>query len=58
MQKLNFPIIKGRMPQGKCLSMNDYWKFVSFNVKHAYDKEDGRYWKKKLVVDIPFTLQA
>ena len=58
MQKLKLPIVKGRRPQGKSLSMNDYWKFVSFNLKHTYNKKDARYWKKKLAVSIPFTIKT
>ena len=56
MKKLKFPIIKGPLPEPKRLSMDDYLKFVEFNLKHAFDKKAYTKWKKLLIVNVPFSL--
>jgi len=57
MKKLNLPVVKGKLPQGKHLSMNDYLKFVFLHLKYTYNKRTNRLWKKKLAVSIPFTIK-
>ncbi len=57
MKKLKFPIIKGLLSESKSLSMNDYLKFVQFNLKHAFDKQAYAKWKKMLVVNVPFVIK-
>lgn len=56
MKKLKFPIIKGRVPDTKWLSMDDYLKFVDFNMRYTVDRESNRKWKKRLAVNVPFSI--
>ena len=37
--------------------MDDYLKFVQFNLKHTFDKKAYAQWKKLLIVDAPFSLK-
>lgn len=39
MEKLKFPIICGHTPDAKRLSMDDYLKFVDFNVKYTLNRK-------------------
>jgi len=57
-KKLKLPIIKGRLPQPKSLSMDEYLKFVKFNLKNmsASDREAERRRAKKARVNVPFVL--
>ena len=57
MRKLKLPAIKKIDSQQKILSMDEYLKFVQFNLKHAFDKKAYLKWKKMLVVDVPFCLR-
>jgi len=57
MKKLNLPIIKGRIPRAKWLSMDDYLKFVTLHLKYTYNKKANKMWKKMLGVNIPFSLK-
>jgi len=36
--------------------MDDYLKFVEFNLKHAFDRKPYRAWKKIKAVSVPFSL--
>ena len=56
MKKLKLPIIKAPMPESKILSMDDYLKFIQFNLKYTFDKKAYAKWKKLQVVDVPFRL--
>ncbi len=51
MKKLKLPIIKAPMQKSKILSMDDYLKFVQFNLEHTFDKKAYAKWKKMLIVD-------
>lgn len=57
MDKLNLPIIKQPLPEPKLLLMDEYLKFVNFNLKHTVDRKASRYWKKLLFVNVPFSLK-
>ncbi len=57
MKKLKLPVIKVSLAQPKTLSMDDYFKFVQFNLKHAFDKAAYAKWKKMLVVNVPFCIK-
>ncbi len=57
MKKLKFPIIKGHLSESKALSMDDYLKFVQFNLKNAFDKQAYAKWKKMLIVNVPFVIK-
>lgn len=57
MRKLKLPIIKGPLPAAKCLSMDDYLKFVNLNLKYTLDRKAVRRQKKFQVVNIAFSLK-
>ena len=57
MKKLKLPVIKAPLTQPKILSMDDYLKFVQFNLKHAFDKKAHAKWKKMLAVNVAFSLK-
>ena len=56
MKKLKLLVIKNFISKAKVLSMDEYLKFVQFNLKQAFDKEAYAKWKKMLIVDVPFSL--
>jgi len=55
--KLKFPVIKGALPAPRALSMNDYLRFVLFNIKYTLDKKVYRNWKKTSGVNVPFVFK-
>jgi len=57
MKKLKLPIIKGDIPEARSLSMDDYLKFVNFNLKYTVDKKARKMWNKKMSVNVPFVLK-
>ena len=57
MKKLKLPVIQGRLSKARTLSMDDYLKFVQFNLKHAFDKKAYAKWKKTLVIHTPFSIR-
>ncbi|MBL7198395.1 MAG: hypothetical protein ISS47_09900 [Candidatus Omnitrophica bacterium] len=57
MEKLRLPIIRGRIPQPKSLSMDDYLKFVNFNLRYTLNKKAYRQSKRMMAVDVPFKLR-
>ena len=57
MKKLKSPIIKETLSKSKVLSMNEYFKFVQFNLKQAFDKKAYARWKKMLIVNVAFSLK-
>lgn len=57
MDKLNLPIIKQPTPEPKSLSMDEYLRFVNFNLQYTVDREANRRWKKMLFVNVPFSLK-
>ena len=57
MKELKLPVIRGPLPESKTLSMDDYLKFVQFNLKHAFDKKAYEKWKKMLAVNASFSLK-
>ena len=57
MKKLRLPIIKTPLAQPKTLSMDDYLKFVEFNLKYTFDKRAYKKWKKMLAVNVPFRIK-
>lgn len=57
MKKLNLPVIKGNIPEAKCLSMDDYVKFVALNLKYTLDKKVIRLQKKLAAVNVSFSLK-
>ena len=57
MKDLKFPIIKNRNPRLKTLSMDEYLKFVQFNLQQAFDKKAYLKLKKMLIVNVPFSIK-
>lgn len=57
MNLLRLPIIHKRFSRAKALSMDEYLKFVHFNLKHTFDKKAYAEWKKILAVNVPFLVK-
>lgn len=57
MDKLKLPIIKEPIGRHKPLSMDDYLRFVRFNLQYTVDKRAAREWKKLLFVNVLFSLK-
>lgn len=58
MKDLNLPIIKGPMKEPRPLSMDEYLKFVEFNLKEIpFDREVYAKEKKLLAVNVPFRIK-
>jgi len=58
MKKLNLPIIRNKLPKAGSLAMDDYLKFVLFNLRYTIkNKKTLREWKKKSAVNVPFILK-
>jgi hypothetical protein len=57
MKKLNLPIIKDSLKEARTLSMDEYLKFVQFTLRHAFDKQAYAQWKKRLSVNVSFSLK-
>lgn len=57
MGKLKLPIIKEPLPETKWLSMDEYLKFVNFNLKYTVNKNAAKSWKKMLAVNVSFSLK-
>ena len=56
MEDLKLPPIHEPAPPTPVLSMDDYLKFVEFNLKHNFDREAYEERKKKLAVNVRFSL--
>lgn len=56
MEKLNLPIIKGRLPAARQLSMDDYLKFINLHIKYTLDRKNMREQKRLTAVNVRFTL--
>lgn len=57
MKNFNLPIIKGPTKEPRPLSMDEYLKFVEFNLKHAFDRKAYAKQKKVLAVNAPFRIK-
>ncbi|GEM_PF-740546 len=57
MDKLRFPIIKKPLPEPKSLSMDDYLRFVSFNIKYTLNMGAYQNWKKDSAVNVAFVFK-
>jgi len=55
-EMLNLPIVKSKFPSAKKLSMNDYLKFITFNLKFTCDIKSIRKRKRHAYVKVPFYL--
>ena len=58
MKELKLPVIKDHVaPPSKILSMDEYVRFVQFNLENTLDKESYWKWKKIIAVNVPFRLK-
>ena len=57
MERLNLPVIKRKLSMRRCLSMDDYLKFVTLNLKYTIDTKALRRQKKIEMVNVPFSLK-
>jgi len=57
MKKLNLPVISAKISTSKILSMDEYLKFVQFNLEQTFDKKAYLKWKRMLVVNVPFSMK-
>ncbi len=57
MKELKLPVIKQDMAKSRILSMDEYFKFVQFNLKYTFDKKAYAKWKKMLAVNVAFSLR-
>ncbi len=57
MKKLKLPIIKGPLPAARWLSMDDYLKFVTLNLKYTTDKKSIKKYRKSAAVNVSFLLK-
>ena len=57
MDDLNFPIIKTRLSDPQALSMDEYDKFIQFNLKNFFNRQAYEEWKKISVVNVPFVIK-
>ncbi len=58
MKDLKLPIIKVSMKEPKVLSMDEYLKFVEFNLQHVpFDRKFYAKQKKLLAVNVPFRIE-
>ena len=57
MKDLKLPVIKGQSLKSKVLSMDDYLKFVQFNLKQTFDRKAYLKWKKMLNVNVSFCIK-
>ena len=57
MKDLKLPIFKNKVSKAKILSMDEYFNFVQFNLKQAFDKKAYMKWKKMLIVNVSFSIK-
>ena len=57
MEKLKLPVFKGRMPEKRILSMDDYLKFVIYNLRHTFKNKLSKKMRRASMVKVPFVLK-
>ncbi|MEK6563658.1 MAG: hypothetical protein AABZ27_02815 [Candidatus Omnitrophota bacterium] len=57
MEKMKLPVICNIPTKDKWLSMDDYLKFVIFNLRYTSDRKNGRKWKRLLGINVPFVFK-
>ncbi len=57
MKKLKLPVIRGNGSKARILSMNEYLKFVQFNLENFFDRKAYAKWKKMSIVNVPFVIK-
>ncbi len=56
MNDFKLPIIKKTNTPKRILSMDEYLKFVQFNLKNTFDQKSYKKWKKMIIVNVPFSM--
>jgi len=54
---MKLPVVRNIPTRDKRLSMDDYLKFVIFNLRYTSDGKTGRKWKRLLGINVPFVLK-
>ena len=57
MKELKLPIISESITKPRILSMDEYYQFVQFNLKHVSDRKAILKEKELLRVNVPFSLR-
>lgn len=57
MKELKLPDFKGSLPAKKPLSMDEYLKFVIFNLRHTFKNKLSKKMRKALIVRAPFAIK-
>ena len=57
MKKLKLPVIRNAGYKTRILSMDEYLKFVQFNLEQVFDKKAYAKWKRMSVVNVPFVIK-
>jgi len=57
MEKMKLPVVRNIPIKDKWLSMDDYLKFVIFNLRYTSDGKTGRKWKRLLGINVSFVLK-
>ncbi len=57
MKRLRLPIIKGPISESRALSMDEYVKFIQFNLRNTFDRKAYEKWKKMTIVNVPFLIK-
>ena len=53
---MKLPVIRDVPIKDKWLLMDEYLKFVIFNLRYTADKRNGREWKRIAGVNVPFKI--
>jgi len=56
-KKLKLPVIRNAGYKTRILSMDEYLKFVQFNLEQVFDKKAYAKWKRMSVVNVPFVIK-
>lgn len=57
MEKLKLPVFKGKMPEKRVLSMDDYLKFVIYNLRHTVKNRLKKKMRRESMVNVKFALE-
>lgn len=57
MEKLKFPVFKGKMPEKSPLSMDDYLEFVTYNLSHRPLNRFEKKERRAMMVKVPFVFK-
>lgn len=58
MEKLKLPVFKNGLPPRRPLSMDDYLKFVIFNLKYVVKNKPNKKLRRSQLLNVPFVIQT